>query len=415
MDGSSSPAPPVAAPPATASPEKPTGNRYDTMFGSDHESASDAESDAGSRKRPRASDHQEIQEEELEDLFGEGSGAEDAGGAKELSDADLASPRPRERSPTPERFTEVDLPRHPAPAPGSDAHLFLMKIPSFLSMEPSLFEPEKFSLPAVDPSESTSQYTKATTSIRVRRNPQNPAQLQSNARIVRWSDGSMSLQIASSPNLYDLPQKDLTTDPTKPEKYIANQDSHQYLIDPHESAGTLRVMAHATRSLNVVSASVNLASDHAIQRLHSELASAIPNAARKTPLEMSELKDPEAERKEAERIAKEREKANKKLEAQRRRARERDPLESQARRSYNRVTGTRSKRDSPPITNSRGRKEDEYDLEDGFIEGSDEEAEEGSDEEESEEEVEERRPRLRRGESDGGRKRRRVVDESDEE
>ena len=404
------------------SPEKPTGNRYDTMFGSEHESgsddalsnASDDDEDAVSRKRkrpsPAATHHQppaDDVDEPLDDLFDEVLPGRPGRPGRPASTYDAAI-SPAE----PDRFVDIALPRHPAPAPGVDSHLYLLKIPAFLPMEPNLFVPEKFVLPTVSPDESTSVYTKATTAIRVRRHPDNPAALQSNSRIIRWSDGTLSLQIASSPNLYDLPRKNLTTDPTQPDKYNATQDSHIFILDPHESAGTLRVVGHATQALNVVSASINLTSDHAIQRLHSELASAIPSSARKTPLEMSELKDPEAERKEAERIAKERERNNRKIEAQRRRARDRDPLEHAARRSYQKVTGTRSKRDSPPITRGGRAKEDEYDLEDDFLEGSEEE-EEAQETVEEEEEIEER-PRRGRGGSGGERKRRRVV-ESDEE
>ncbi|KAI5817438.1 Leo1-like protein-domain-containing protein [Pyronema omphalodes] len=385
-----------SSPAAPASPSKPTGNRYDTMFGSDSEDAGAAsESEAlGARPTtPPAADD----DEPLDDLFGDEEKLSDVASVRE------PSPEPAE----PERFVEVSLPRHPGPAPGDDQHLYLMKVPSFLQMEQKLFTPEEFILPAPDPSDTASAYTRATNSIRIRRDAN--GKLQSNARIIKWSDGTMSLQIASSTNFYDLPRKDLTTNPKTPGKYVAAQNSHTYLLDPHEAAGTLRVVGHATQSLNVVSAASSSASDYAIQRLHAELASAIPTAARATPLEISTLRDPEAERKEAERIAKEKERANKKLEAQRRRARERDPLEAQARRSYAKVTGTRSKRDSPPIM-GRGRgREDEYDLEDEFIE------EESDDEEEGGSEEEERRPRKGR-ESERDRKRRRVVeDESDDE
>jgi len=409
------------------------------MFGSDHEDGSGDE-DTQPRKRVSKAtaedenlntttnnndddddddddDGGDDDDEQLEDLFGDDEEAQ----AKEkefISDVELGTPPPAVRdspTPEPERFVEITLPRHPGPGAGSNSQLYLMKIPSFLSMEPQLFDPEKFVLPNIEAGETTSAYTKATTAIRVRRDPRNPSQLQSNARVIRWSDGSMSLQIASSPTLYDLPRKDLTTDPTCPSDYKPAQDSHTFVIDPHESAGTLRVVGHATRSLNVVSASVNLASDYAIQRLHNELQSAVPTPSRTTPLELSELKDPEAERKEAERIAKEKERANRKLEAQRRRARDRDPLETAAKRSYARVTGTRSKRDSPPITRGGRVREDEYDLEDEFIEGSDDEEEEAeaTDEDDEEEDMEERPARRQRGDS-RDRKRRRVV-ESDEE
>ena len=405
------------APAATVSPGKPTGNRYDTMFGSDRESSGDEDAGARGRRTPPPAaagggddddDDDDDDDEPLDDLFGE---EDEHAKPTELSNADLASAAgsPPSDPAEPERFVEVALPRHPGPAPGSDRHLYLLKIPSFLSMEPQLFDPEKFVLPTANPDERTSAYTKATTSIRFRRVGN---ALQSNTRVIRWSDGSMSLQIASSPGLYDLPRKDLTSDPAAPDGYQPSHNSHTYLLDPHETAGTLRVVGQATQALNVVSASVNLASDHAIQRLHSELASTLPRSA---PIEISELKDPEAERKEAERIAKERERANKKLEAQRRRARERDPLEAAARRSYAKVTGTRSKRDSPPILTGRGRgREDEYDLDDGFIEEGSDEEEPASDDDDDDDD--ERRPRRRRGESDRDRKRRRVVEDgSDDE
>jgi RNA polymerase-associated protein LEO1 len=309
---------------------------------------------------------------------------------------------------------ELSIPLHAGPRYGGDNSLYLMKIPNFLSMESVLFDPEKFTAPTVDPGSTTSAYTQATNSIRFRRDPRDLNKMQSNARVIRWSDGSLSLQIASSPNLYDLPRKALTSDPNKPEKYAPSEDSHLYVLDPQQSADALRVVGHATQSLGVLSASATLASDHAIQRLQSELAGSISRSRKN--LELSELKDPESDRREAERVVKEKERMNKRQEAQRRRARDRDPLESAARRSYQRVTGTRSKRDSPPLP-GRGRgREDEYDLEDGFIEGSDADEEEadGSDEEEEEEEFEERRPRRER-ESERDRKRRRVVDESDEE
>jgi RNA polymerase-associated protein LEO1 len=297
---------------------------------------------------------------------------------------------------------------------GIDGHIYLLKVPHTLSMEPVIFDPEKFTMPTTDPDSDVSAYTHATNSIRVRKDPRNPSKLQSNARIIRWSDGTLSLQIASSSQIYDLAPKPLTSDPKRPDKYQPTEDSHTYLLDPHESAGTLRVIGHATQALTVVPAGGNLANNRAVQRLHSELAIAINSSGRKNPLEMTDLKDPEAERKEAERIAKEKERANKKLEAQRRRAKERDPLEGAARRSYQRVTGTRSKRDSPPITAGRGRgREDEYDLEDEFIEGSDDEIdEEASDGANEDDEMDEKRPKR---ETERDRKRRRVVDESDEE
>ena len=324
------------------------------------------------------------------------------------------SPTPEAETPppgSPERFVEVTIPRHPGPEPGKDSHLYLLKMPNFLSLEPVLFNPQSFVLPTLPANSAVSPYTAATTTIRMRHDPTNPDALQSNSRIIRWSDGTLSLQVASSPNLYDLPAKPLCSDPKDESAYDPAQDSHTYLLDPHESAGSLRVVGRATKSLKAISASATLVADQSVQRLTTQFQAALhERTGRRNQLEITAMKDPEAERKEAERIAKEKERAAKKIEAQQRRQRERDPLgmEGAARRAYNRVTGTRSKRDSPPITGRRMGREDEYDLEDEFIEGSEEEEEEGS-EEESEEE---RRPgRV----SERDRKRRRVVDDDDSE
>lgn len=79
----SSPAPAAAQ----TSPEKPTGNRYDTMFGSDHESDaapaehSDSDEDAGVRKRSRKEAGHEDEDDTGsaaggDDLFGDDSGNE---------------------------------------------------------------------------------------------------------------------------------------------------------------------------------------------------------------------------------------------------------------------------------------------------------------------------------------------------
>lgn len=293
-------------------------------------------------------------------------------------------------------------------------------MPSFLSLSPQLFNPETFTLPSLPSDSTTSLYTAATSTIRFRQHPHDPSQLQSNARIIRWSDGSLSLQIASSPALYDLPSKPLSTDPRKPHLYDPSQDSHTYLLDPHATAGSLRVMAHATSALKVVSSSGTPAADSAINRLRDEVAKnqAARGSVKRNPMDPSLMMDPEKVRREAEKQAKENEKRRKKLEAKK--AREKANEYSgrglgMGRRHYG--SGTRSKRDSPPIYGrGGGRKEDEYDLNDEFIEGSDEEEEvvEGSDDEEEEEEEEIDR-RRRKGREERDRKRRRVVMEDEDD
>lgn len=316
--------------------------------------------------------------------------------SKELSDHELeGTPEMDEADHEPERSyrsIDVSLPRHPVPNPGND-DLYLLRIPSLIAIQPQIFYPENFTLGNMaTPDSMTSPYTAATTTIRVRKSPVDPSVLQSNARVIRWSDGSLSLQIASSPNLYDLTSKPLAPSHKTPEKYDPSQDSHTYLLTPHESAGMLRFLGHATQSLNVIPTGASQANMEAVSRLHEQLAAA--QAARggrsrgQPSIEITDMRDPEAERKEAERIARDKERAAKKLENQQRRARGGAPGGSNEPRGPKyppRSTGTRSKRDSPPITGGlRKSKEDEYDLEDDFVQGSDdEEVLESSDEDES--------------------------------
>ncbi|KAL7276317.1 Paf1 complex component [Rhizina undulata] len=414
------------------STEKPTGNKYDQMFGSDNESApaeeeeDDAE-DAGVRKRSRKSDgdnthggdaaHDDEDADGDDDLFGddmvdEPQNQKEHEGTPEI-DHDDDEPERVYRS------IDVSLPRHPVPDPG-DEDIYLLRVPNFISMQQQLFYPETFTLPKIHADSSTSAYTVATNTVRVRQSPADPTKLQSNARIIRWSDGTLSLQIASSTNLYDLPSKSLAPSHKKPAEYEPSQDSHTYLLTPHESAGMLRVLGHATQALGVLPAVTSLQNDDAITKLSEELSAAIASRAGRRGtgknIEISDMKDPEAQRREAERLDRERQRQAKKIENQKKKSRDTPGVRDEsgaARPRYNpRSSHTRSKRESPPLTKGPGRtREDEYDLDDGFVEGTDEEEElEESDEEEDSDE--DRRRKKAKGKK---RKEKEVPVEEDEE
>ncbi|KAH0615060.1 uncharacterized protein H6S33_000696 [Morchella sextelata] len=426
-----------------ASPERPTGNKYDQMFGSDDESThapndDEDDEDAGVRKRSRrvgtngdgAADEDAEGEEENDDkdLFGDDSD-EEAPKPKELSDNELeGTPELDEQENEPEReyrSIDVSLPRHPVPNPGND-DLYLLRVPSLIAIQPQIFYPENFTLKNLATTDTmTSPYTAATTTIRVRKSPVDPNTLQSNARIIKWSDGSLSLQIASSPNLYDLTSKPLAPSHKTPEKYDPAQDSHTYLLTPHESAGMLRFLGHATHSLNVLPTGASQANAEAVNRLHEQLSAA--QAARggrragQPAIEITDMRDPEAERKEAERISRDKERAAKKLENQQRRARGGAGGAGEARgagaKFPPRSTGTRSKRDSPPINvGARKSNQDEYDLEDDFVQGSDdEEVVESSEEDESDDGGRRRRPVAAAAAAGAKKRREEVVEEEEEE
>ena len=65
-----------------------------------------------------------------------------------------------------------------------------MRVPDFLSIEGEEFNPETYVPPP---------YQTAATSLCWRKDPADESLLQSNARIIKWEDGSMTLQLASAP------------------------------------------------------------------------------------------------------------------------------------------------------------------------------------------------------------------------
>src|ERR1700761_8948665 len=84
---------------------------------------------------------------------------------------------------------------------------YLLKVPQFLSIDPNAFSLPRFQPPSTDhhssgpPSSGFSAFKTAQTTVRWRHSPSNPSELQSNARILRWSDGSLTLQFASDPTV----------------------------------------------------------------------------------------------------------------------------------------------------------------------------------------------------------------------
>ncbi len=246
--------------------------------------------------------------------------------------------------------------------------------------------------------------------------------------------------------------------------YDSRLDSHTYLATPHEHASLIRITNHVTSSLAVKSTSDQ--NDDALIKLQQSLAAATKGnkTAADGGLEIISIsEDPEQAKKRAELAEKE------KLRAQRRRQlqeeRERDRTNRVLGRSGLRASGLGSAgltvggledddrmtatkaRTSKPKRKSRRRnsdysdeeddyrggvgrtKEDEYDQDDGFLVGSDEEPELpdlSEDEAEDGLEDEEEKPRKgspqRGGTAEGGDegvgggrvKRRRVIDDEED-
>ncbi|KAL8974492.1 MAG: hypothetical protein Q9197_001254 [Variospora fuerteventurae] len=388
---------------------------------------------------------------------------------------------------------DVRLARHPVPCP-SDGELYLFHLPKQLGIEPRPFHHSTFEPPTTGhhsddtPSSTFSVYQTAISASRWRFCPSNPSKLQSNARVIRWEDGSLTVQLASNAReQYALSAKALAPPQVTPRKpiptakrsnpataattsgsYDARLDSHTYLVTPHESAQILRITNHITASLTVQSSSVE--DDDALIRLQERMAAAKANktSGEGGGIEMLTVKeDPELAKLKAEAAEKEKFKAQRKRQQQEDRERDRanrvlgrsglrtggygtgggltvGGLEGDDVTAITRPSRPGKSRKKPRRRNSeysededfrsRGRtKEDEYDENDGFLVGSDEEPEnmdgaseeEGIGDEDAEgEDVEEeqkpakapaKREATDEGPTSGRVKRRRVIDEDEDE
>ncbi|RDW76243.1 Paf1-complex subunit LEO1 [Aspergillus mulundensis] len=288
---------------------------------------------------------------------------------------------------------DLNLARAPEPK-SSNGEVYTVPVPNFLSIETEEFNPETYVAPP---------YSTAATSLCWRYDPNNDNFLQSNARIIRWEDGSMTLQLASAPK----EQYKITTKPLAPLNnsgdYDTKLDSHVYLGAYSETSGIFRLTSHLTHGLTVYPTTME--TDDAVQRLQESLASAARGGKKTVDgsapvIEVKE--DPELAKRQAELAERE------KLKAARRREQLADREMDRGRRyGMSHRTGgagltvggledddglltTRPRAKKPRRPNRRGEiytddeedyggrgrtREDEYDEDDGFLVGSDEEPE----------------------------------------
>ena len=360
--------------------------------------------------------------------------------------------------------------------------LYLLQFPNSLGISSKAFTLEGFEPPTTDhhystaPSSAFSAYATSNNTIRWRKSPRNQRIIQSNARINRWSDGSLTLQLASNPREhFELTAKALAPPQINPQlptptsigtshatsaPYNPRLDLQTYLAAPHEQAGLMRHTHHITTSLAVQSSNQD---DDALLRLQQGLAAAA--RGNKATVDggvevISISEDPENAKRRAELAEKEKAKMQRRFQVQQ--DRENTRANNVLKRSGLRtgglgggltvggleddegVMGTKARKlkqkaRKPTRRNSeysddedfRGRRrtrEDEYDEDDGFLVGSDEEPEVAD---ESEEEAEldaegdedEDEPIRELKKTDtaedaggGGRvKRRRVIEDEDED
>ena len=213
-------------------------------------------------------------------------------------------------------------------------------MPNFIGISPEGFTLKEFKPRTTDhhssdpPSSTFSAYQTSNNTIRWRHSPSNPEKTQSNARILRWSDGSLTLQLASNPReQFELAAKPLTqpqSNPIKPTPtsvsrsrtkapmpYNPRLDSHTYLAAPHEFGEIVRLTNHITASLAVQSSTDQ--DDEALTRLQQSLAAA--QKGNKTTSDgglavISINEDPELAKKRAELAEKEKSRMQRRMQVQ---------------------------------------------------------------------------------------------------
>ncbi|KAG9997683.1 hypothetical protein KCU78_g16829, partial [Aureobasidium melanogenum] len=235
---------------------------------------------------------------------------------------------------------ESSMSRQPLPEP-TDGEMYLTKIPKFLSIEPRRWHHTTYQPPTTDhhsheAAPGFSAYNTAISTVHWRRSPSNPKNIQSNARVLRWSDGSLTLQLASNPTQqYEIegnplaPRQRNPAKPTptsqKPGRKDHSNDSYTYLTVPDPSNGLLRVTHKITAGLSILPSAAT--TDDALEKLQNSLA-AISQGKNKSSaggIEFVKIdEDPELAKKKAEVAEREKDRARKRREAAETRERERN-------------------------------------------------------------------------------------------
>ncbi|KIW90405.1 uncharacterized protein Z519_09050 [Cladophialophora bantiana CBS 173.52] len=331
------------------------------------------------------------------------------------------------------KLLDVDIARVKPP---EGDELYLLNIPNFLGIKHKNFDYSSYEVPtrphdgrdpAADSTVKFSPFSTANTSLFWRRDPKNPELIQSNSRIVRWSDGSFTLQIASKPQDHyristtamrqGWPKK---LSGSQHQDYDPTKETNHFLAAPHAAAGIdLQIVAPFDASMKIQPTGDQ--ADEAELKLRQSIAAT--TQMHESPTTFKSVKeDPELAKKAAEMFEKERARADRRREAaQDRQFMRRDRVLGKSglgrsiggaglsiagledddgmptargkkatakRRRTNRRGDIYSDDEDEETFRRRGR-EDEYDREDDFLAASDEEPEIYEDEGEEEVEAEE--------------------------
>lgn len=225
----------------------------------------------------------------------------------------------------PVRVVECDVPRINYP---SGTEFYLVNLPDFLGIKHETFDPETFIPQALahdgDESRQTSAYSTAMSSMFWRYDPTDTTpssdNIQSSARLIRWSDNSLTLQLATKPTeQYKIATTGLKASFNRPkhqqhihQSYDPSKDSYTFLAAAHQTPVIDLALIRALDATMKIHPSGG-ATDESELRLRQALA--IQQEDHDPLARMKDVKeDPELVRKMAEQFEKERMRAQRKRE-----------------------------------------------------------------------------------------------------
>ncbi|KYK57691.1 hypothetical protein DCS_04704 [Drechmeria coniospora] len=362
----------------------------------------------------------DIVDEGGDDLFGD-EGDDDASlqGRVEAEEDDLASEADEEDDSRRRGYGDYETQetrdkvvieqatfRHRIPK-SKDGMLRILRVPNFIKFMPEIYVPDTF-----EPSEFDLANAKSDQAKHVARAQQdaNTGELKSNTNIYRWSDGSVTIAVGGEH--YEIQKKALAGPPNQ--AYNELHDGHYYAAAAELSSNMLITVGHLMEQYNV---KPNKAVGDDALSLFAERMAQANKGTKGEEMIIRTTRDPELQKKQAELAEKER------IKAQRRRenaAAKMDggPLGRSGRGGLSigdlegRGVGSGRKRGAPGSAKPKrrrpeydsdddlpqgvGRHED-YDMDDGFLVGSDEEElESDADEDNDDEALDEEYSRGRR-------------------
>ncbi|KAL2756299.1 hypothetical protein ACRALDRAFT_1076441 [Sodiomyces alcalophilus JCM 7366] len=197
----------------------------------------------------------------------------------------------------------VEVQRHRIPKT-QNGTLKSFRVPKFLRVLPEMYDRDTFEPTEADIANAKADNPKA--EIRVRKDPAT-GQLQSNALIHRWSDGSMTLSIGD--DHFEMHSKMLAPPLDKP--YQELQDAHYYAAAPNLNSNHYMMVGHVSEQYTVRPGKE--VEDDALAKLAERMAAA-SRGVHEADMIIKTVKDPELQKRQAEQAEKERMKAQRRRE-----------------------------------------------------------------------------------------------------